>query len=65
MPQNGIYHVGVTALADAFAHNPGMRIINLSDNTLTKKGATAIANVSYCFLERVCGWDQIDLWPMA
>ncbi len=25
MPQNGIYHEGLTALAEAFSHNPNLR----------------------------------------
>ena len=25
MPQNGIYHEGLTALADAFSNNPNLR----------------------------------------
>ena len=28
MPQNGIYHEGLTALADAFSNNPNLRILN-------------------------------------
>lgn len=46
MPQNGIYHVGIAALADAFSYNPQMRVINLSDNTFTETGARAMADVS-------------------
>lgn len=45
MPQNGINHPGVTALAQAFAINPLLRIINLNDNTFTEKGAVAMAQV--------------------
>uniref|UniRef100_A0A3Q1ML29 Ran GTPase-activating protein 1 n=2 Tax=Bos taurus TaxID=9913 RepID=A0A3Q1ML29_BOVIN len=43
MPQNGINHPGVTALAQAFAINPLLRVINLNDNTFTEKGAVAMA----------------------
>lgn len=43
MPQNGINHPGVTALAQAFAVNPLLRVINLNDNTFTEKGAVAMA----------------------
>lgn len=45
MPQNGINHPGVTALASAIQHNPDLRILNLNDNTFTKKGALAMAQV--------------------
>lgn len=47
MPQNGINHPGITALAQAFAINPLLKIINLNDNTFTEKGALAMAEVSY------------------
>merc|ERR1712002_73253 len=43
MPQNGINHPGVTALATATQHNPNLRILNLNDNTFTEKGAIAMA----------------------
>ncbi|KAK8393756.1 hypothetical protein O3P69_006816 [Scylla paramamosain] len=43
MPQNGIFHVGIAALASAFSMNPDLRIINLNDNTFTPKGAKAMA----------------------
>lgn len=46
MPQNGINHPGITALAQAFALNPLLRVINLNDNTFTEKGAMAMAEVS-------------------
>lgn len=45
MPQNGINHPGVTALAQAFSINPLLRVINLNDNTFTEKGAVAMAEV--------------------
>lgn len=45
MPQNGINHPGVTALATAVQHNLGLRILNLNDNTFTEKGAIAMAQV--------------------
>lgn len=45
MPQNGINHPGVTALASAMQKNPGLRILNLNDNTFTEKGAIAMAQV--------------------
>lgn len=45
MPQNGIYHVGITALSNAFTHNKNLEILNLNDNTFGKKGAAAIAKV--------------------
>ncbi|XP_045114674.1 ran GTPase-activating protein 1-like isoform X2 [Portunus trituberculatus] len=43
MPQNGIFHVGIAALASALSMNPNLRIINLNDNTFTPKGAKAMA----------------------
>ena len=46
MPQNGINHPGITALAGALQHNPQLRVVNLNDNTFTKKGAIAMAQVS-------------------
>lgn len=45
MPQNGINHAGVTALATAMQHNTALRILNLNDNTFTEKGAIAMAQV--------------------
>lgn len=44
MPQNGIYHEGISALSDAFSNNPNLRILNMNDNTFTEKGAKALAN---------------------
>lgn len=49
MPQNGINHPGVTALAQAFAINPLLRVINLNDNTFTEKGGVAMAEVRQMF----------------
>lgn len=46
MPQNGIYAEGITALAEAFAENKNLRVMNLSDNTFTQKGAKNMAKVS-------------------
>ena len=54
MPQNGINHAGVTALAQAFAHNHALRILNLSDNTFTEKGSLSMA--------RVGGWVMGGEW---
>lgn len=45
MPQNGIYHAGITALSQAFSHNKNLKILNLNDNTITVKGAQAIADI--------------------
>ena len=45
MPQNGIYHEGITALAEAFAHNKNLRYLSLQDNTFTTVGAKAMAKV--------------------
>lgn len=43
MPQNGIYHVGIAALSEAFKQNVNMKVLNLNDNTIGPKGAEAIA----------------------
>jgi len=45
MPQNGINHKGITALADAFSSNKQLRHVNLSDNTFTKRGSISMAAV--------------------
>jgi len=44
MPQNGIFHEGIAALAKAFSNNPNLKIINLNDNTFTLKGSKAMAS---------------------
>jgi len=49
MPQNGINARGISALADAFAENKQLRIINLSDNTFTANGSVSMAAVSAPF----------------
>lgn len=46
MPQNGIYADGIAVLAEAFAENKNLRVMNLSDNTFTQKGAKNMAKVS-------------------
>ena len=38
MPQNGIYHEGVEALAEALSENPALQHLDLNDNLLTPKG---------------------------
>jgi len=45
MPQNGIHHEGVCALAKAFSKNPKMQVIDLNDNTFTEEGSLAMAEV--------------------
>jgi Ran GTPase-activating protein 1 len=45
MPQNGIYHEGISALATAFVKCPNLKHLDLADNTLTERGATALAKV--------------------
>lgn len=47
IPQNGIYHVGMSALADALKKNPNMQVINFNDNTITAKGAESLAEAFY------------------
>lgn len=44
MPQNGIYHPGISALSDGFKVNPNMKTLNLNDNTIGPIGAEAIAD---------------------
>lgn len=44
MPQNGIHHVGISALADALTHNPDLQHLDLNDNTFTEKGSEAMAH---------------------
>ncbi|XP_050843656.1 ran GTPase-activating protein 1-like [Serinus canaria] len=39
-----INNPGITALAQAFAINPLLKVINLNDNTFTEKGAVAMAD---------------------
>lgn len=43
MPQNGIYHEGIAALAKGLMSNKNLRILNLNDNTFTAKGARHMA----------------------
>lgn len=45
MPQNGITHVGISALAEAFKVNKNLRTVNMNDNTFTAKGAASMAQV--------------------
>jgi len=45
MPQNGINACGISALAEAFAVNQQLCILNLSDNTFTAEGARSMAKV--------------------
>lgn len=50
MPQNGINYSGVVALALAMQHNPELRVLNLNDNTFSKRGTLAMAQVRLvCF----------------
>ncbi|KAL7287034.1 hypothetical protein TKK_0018766 [Trichogramma kaykai] len=49
MPQNGIYHVGISALANSLSVNKGLRILNLNDNTVGPRGAVEIANILHNF----------------
>lgn len=46
MPQNGINSAGVMALAKALRHNRELSVLNFNDNTFTKKGTLAMAQVS-------------------
>lgn len=65
MPQNGINHPGVTALAQAFAINPLLRVINLNDNTFTEKGAVAMAKVRGCGRATAGPGDWVWLLPLC
>ena len=47
IPQNGIYHVGMAALAEALKKNVNMQVINFNDNTITAKGAEPLAEAFY------------------
>lgn len=51
MPQNGINHEGVRALSEGFKKNQNLKILNLNDNTVTAKGAVALAE-AFEFLHR-------------
>ncbi|RZC35372.1 ran GTPase-activating protein 1 [Asbolus verrucosus] len=42
MPQNGIYHEGISALSEAFTYNKNLQILNLNDNTIGEKGHNEI-----------------------
>lgn len=44
MPQNGIYHPGITALSEAFTHNKNLEKLNLNDNTVGPKGSKAFSD---------------------
>lgn len=57
MPQNGIYHVGITAITKGLSVNPNLRILNLNDNTIGLKGAKALANV----LPNFRGLEELNL----
>lgn len=61
MPQNGIHYVGVMALASALRHNPQLRVLNFNDNTFTKKGTLAMAQVRPGFTH--LAQDSEHLWP--
>uniref|UniRef100_A0A131XHW0 Putative ran gtpase-activating protein n=1 Tax=Hyalomma excavatum TaxID=257692 RepID=A0A131XHW0_9ACAR len=43
LPQNGIYHEGIAALAKGLMSNKNLRVLNLNDNTFTVKGARHMA----------------------
>lgn len=43
MPQNGIYHKGISFLSNGFKQNSQMRILNLNDNTIGPIGAGHIS----------------------
>lgn len=43
VPQNGIYHPGISALSDSLKENENLQVLNLNDNTIGPKGAEALA----------------------
>lgn len=43
LPQNGIQHEGIAALAETVKHNKNLRHLNLNDNIFTEKGAISMA----------------------
>lgn len=43
MPQNGIYHLGISALSESLRENENLKILNLNDNTIGPKGAQTLA----------------------
>jgi Ran GTPase-activating protein 1 len=47
IPQNGIYHPGITALSNALKENPNLSILNFNDNTIGPKGALALSEALY------------------
>lgn len=59
MPQNGIYHDGVRALAEALSENKSLQHLDLNDNLLTPKGAAALASSLSCMRQlRVLNLDD-------
>ncbi|CAN8012139.1 unnamed protein product [Ixodes pacificus] len=46
LPQNGIFHEGVGALAKGVAANPNLHLLNLNDNIFTPEGARQMAQAS-------------------
>lgn len=68
MPQNGINYAGVMALASAMQHNPELCVLNLNDNTFTKRGALAMAQVSLLFIVvyfQAFHIRRVDLYPVC
>lgn len=49
MQQNGIYHVGIAAIAQGLSANPNLRVLNLNDNTIGLKGARALSKALSTF----------------
>lgn len=43
IPQNGIYHPGISALSESLKENENLKILNLNDNTIGPKGAQTLA----------------------
>lgn len=60
MPQNGINYAGVMALASAMRHNPELRVLNFNDNTFTKRGTLAMAQVRPVILQ-IIHTNKVDI----
>uniref|UniRef100_G3MR46 Ran-GTPase activating protein 1 C-terminal domain-containing protein n=1 Tax=Amblyomma maculatum TaxID=34609 RepID=G3MR46_AMBMU len=52
LPQNGIYHEGIAALAKGLVCNRDLRVLNLNDNTFTPEGARHMSQ-ALCHLNKL------------
>lgn len=65
MPQNGINYGGVMALASAIRHNPELRVLNFNDNTFTKRGTLAMAQVRHPPYRKTSPSEESILYPVC